>query len=273
MTEAEWKACESFWAADPIDLGVSFRKFFHAMVSALPALADGTMCTSCREGLGLVEVVADDELNPPGRQPEDWPSAKAVHNFLYKNEARKRVDRACRAHNSTGFLCDQASGYGSLADTLDLMEKAWGEANGIKFGRKPRRQRDRSHEAYRGPGPRAALAFVRDVIGNTTFQPIEFDHTSLPALAVSLAQAAYNERQPGTTTLENDRLVVLADALEEAGGVPPAIIEHLRSPGPHIRGCWSLDLLLGHEIEEEEDEDEEEDEPPSRRGEFDDDFI
>ena len=46
--------------------------------------------------------------------------------------------------------------------------------------------------------------------------------------------------------LESDRLAVLSDAVEEAGCDDPAILEHLRSPGPHFRGCHVLDLLLGN---------------------------
>jgi hypothetical protein len=41
-----------------------------------------------------------------------------------------------------------------------------------------------------------------------------------------------------------NRLPVLADALEKAGCTDPAILQHLRGPGPHVRGCWPLDLLL-----------------------------
>ncbi len=40
-------------------------------------------------------------------------------------------------------------------------------------------------------------------------------------------------------------LPVLADALEEAGCTDEAILDHLRGPGPHVRGCWCLDLVLG----------------------------
>src|SRR5688572_16857480 len=40
------------------------------------------------------------------------------------------------------------------------------------------------------------------------------------------------------------RLSVLADALEEAGATGE-LVAHLRSPGPHVRGCWALDLVLG----------------------------
>lgn len=47
-----------------------------------------------------------------------------------------------------------------------------------------------------------------------------------------------------TGHLDNARLAVLSDALEEAGA-EGEILAHLRSPGSHVRGCHVLDLLLG----------------------------
>jgi hypothetical protein len=40
-------------------------------------------------------------------------------------------------------------------------------------------------------------------------------------------------------------LPVLADALEEAGCEDGRVLSHLRGPGPHCRGCWVVDMLLG----------------------------
>jgi hypothetical protein len=37
---------------------------------------------------------------------------------------------------------------------------------------------------------------------------------------------------------------VLADALEEAGATDQHLLDHLRSPDPHGRGCWAVDALL-----------------------------
>jgi hypothetical protein len=62
-----------------------------------------------------------------------------------------------------------------------------------------------------------------------------------------LARAAYEERLRPSRELEAARLAVLADALEEAGCQNTDILGHLRSPGPHVRGCWPVDLLLGKE--------------------------
>jgi hypothetical protein len=45
-------------------------------------------------------------------------------------------------------------------------------------------------------------------------------------------------------TLDNTRLAVLTDALEEAGCQVAEVLTHLREPGSHWRGCWVVDLLL-----------------------------
>jgi hypothetical protein len=42
-----------------------------------------------------------------------------------------------------------------------------------------------------------------------------------------------------------DRLPILADALEDAGCDSADLLAHLRGDGPHVRGCWALDLVLG----------------------------
>jgi hypothetical protein len=42
-----------------------------------------------------------------------------------------------------------------------------------------------------------------------------------------------------------DRMPVLGDALEDAGCAEEAILAHCRGPGPHTRGCWVVDMLLG----------------------------
>ena len=64
---------------------------------------------------------------------------------------------------------------------------------------------------------------------------------------MQFAQAAYEERELPSGHLSPTRLAVLADALEEAGCRDADLLAHLRAPGPHVRGCWALDLLLGKE--------------------------
>jgi hypothetical protein len=60
-----------------------------------------------------------------------------------------------------------------------------------------------------------------------------------------LAEAIYDERQMPEATLDTARLAILADALLDAGCDDEALIQHCREPGPHVRGCWAVDLILG----------------------------
>jgi hypothetical protein len=88
---------------------------------------------------------------------------------------------------------------------------------------------------------------LRDLWGNP-FRPPQIDPSVLweGSTVVRLAQSAEANLLPGGTLAE-DRLAVLADALEDAGCTDAAILDHLRGPGPHVRGCWALDLILGRE--------------------------
>jgi hypothetical protein len=60
-----------------------------------------------------------------------------------------------------------------------------------------------------------------------------------------LAQAAYDERRLPEGTLDPARLGILADALLDAGCDDEELLAHLRSPGPHVRGCFEVDIVLG----------------------------
>lgn len=64
------------------------------------------------------------------------------------------------------------------------------------------------------------------------------DPTWRTSVVVGLAQAIDRELAFG-------RLPILADALEEAGCDQAAILTHCRQPGPHVSGCWVVDLVLG----------------------------
>jgi hypothetical protein len=65
------------------------------------------------------------------------------------------------------------------------------------------------------------------------------------SLVRRLARVAYEERRLPEGTLDPVLLAVLADALEDAGWTDAELLGHLRGPGPHVLGCWALDLILG----------------------------
>lgn len=78
---------------------------------------------------------------------------------------------------------------------------------------------------------------LRDIFGNP-FRPVSLDPAWLTPEVVSLARAIYDDR---AFTRRTD----LADALERAGCAGADLLAHCRSAGPHVRGCWAVDLLLG----------------------------
>lgn len=90
---------------------------------------------------------------------------------------------------------------------------------------------------------RHQCALVREVFGNPYRPVILAAEWQMPTV-VSLAQAAYEDRRLPEGLLREDRLAVLADALEDAGCQHAGILDHLRQPGEHVRGCWLVDLLL-----------------------------
>jgi hypothetical protein len=92
-----------------------------------------------------------------------------------------------------------------------------------------------------GPGP---LGLLRDVFGNP-FRPSAWNPAWYVPTVRALATATYQEREPSTAYLHRDRLAILSDALEDAGCTNADLLGHLRGPGPHVRGCWALDFILG----------------------------
>jgi hypothetical protein len=79
--------------------------------------------------------------------------------------------------------------------------------------------------------------FLRCIFGNP-FRPVAADPGWLTSTVVELAQGIYADRS-------FDRLPILADALQDAGCDNPDVLDHCRGPGPHARGCWVVDLVLG----------------------------
>jgi hypothetical protein len=102
----------------------------------------------------------------------------------------------------------------------------------------------------------AQLGLLRDIFGNPSrlhayvddsFQPVTIEPSwlSVNNRAVHrIAEQIYEMQR------FND-MPILADALEDAGCTNTDVLSHCRGPGPHVRGCWVLDLLLGWEMDGE----------------------
>jgi hypothetical protein len=62
---------------------------------------------------------------------------------------------------------------------------------------------------------------------------------------VRLAREVYDNRKSPDGTLAKDRLIRVADALEEAGSNEALLLDHLRGEAEHYRGCFAVDAVLG----------------------------
>jgi hypothetical protein len=80
---------------------------------------------------------------------------------------------------------------------------------------------------------------IRDIFGNP-FRPATLDPAWRTDTAVTLAKQMYESREFGA-------MPILADALQDAGSDSEDVLDHCRGPGPHVRGCWVVDLVLGKE--------------------------
>ena len=82
-------------------------------------------------------------------------------------------------------------------------------------------------------------ALIRDIFG-ITFSSVNFSAEWRTDTALALARQMYESR-------DFSAMPILADALQDAGCDSADILNHCRGPGPHVRGCWVVDLVLGKE--------------------------
>jgi hypothetical protein len=85
---------------------------------------------------------------------------------------------------------------------------------------------------------------LRDIIFNPFKRPPTIPDSVLAwndRCIVKMARTLYDEND-----FSQERMAVLADALEEAGITDEEVLGHCRQKGVvHVRGCWVVDLLLG----------------------------
>jgi hypothetical protein len=85
----------------------------------------------------------------------------------------------------------------------------------------------------------ANVPALRDIFGNP-FRPVTFSPEWRTDTAIALARQMYDSR-------DFSAMPILADALQDAACDNEDILAHCRCDGPHVRGCWVVDLVLGKE--------------------------
>jgi hypothetical protein len=144
-------------------------------------------------------------------------------------EAARAATNTAEVYGSAGSAARRAQDIAQKAGEAAVYAALEGHSSG-PIGE------DASREAQNAV--RAAQSdLARDVFGNP-FRPATFDPAWLTSDVVALAQGIYADRA-------FDRMPILADALQDAGCDDDELLDHCRGPGPHVRGCWVVDLLTG----------------------------
>ena len=195
------------------------------------------------------------EAHPLDMLEESLPTASAVRMRRFAAEVCRSIGQV----NACEELLRVAEGSseGDLLDRIHANVGPW-MPTGSSFN--PRRQTHREQilqivAAARAENPRDAawragvgafallqrdlIPLVQCIFGNP-FHPAAFDPDWRTSTVVSLVQQMYNSRDCAL-------MPILGDALQDAGCDSGDILAHCRGDGPHVRGCWVVDLVLGKE--------------------------
>jgi hypothetical protein len=220
MTEAEWLAATDSERQKWLNRQTDLRKHHLYALACLPAIAHYVRDTRL---VAAITTLAEhvEERSSAVALYEAWEAASDAQSEMLSDPSEQRwyhITLAASyavtaAAESEPILVAQTAGH--CREVLRL-------ANGS--------------EAMRTEA--AAQADLLRCIFANPFRPVAFDPRWRSETAVALAAAIYEART-------FDRMPILADALEEAGCDHADLLAHCRGPGPHARGCWAVDLVLG----------------------------
>jgi hypothetical protein len=235
MTEAEWQTC-----TDPERMLAALNRRASARKRRLFAVA------CCRRIWPLLDdealrqtVLQAERLAEQPASREDW--ARCRRPAIERAKQRRREGTSLAFPYYAVLAAADAVAREAALGTAN--QAAWAVALARADQNRPQRDltwaaiRDAVHAAER----QAQADLLRDV-----FRPFAAPSVGPAWLAYNggavapLARAVYEEGRW-------QDLPVLADALEEAGCSDEAILGHLRGPGPHVRGCWVVDAILGRQ--------------------------
>ena len=225
MNEEEWLACEN-----PDALLSSLRKkvserqlrlLIAAVCRRVQHLLDGP------EFLALIDAgerVADKMLSPStlARYRTNCPSISAGD---FTEEETRWAEHSVEFNGPV--LAKRAVWLSGALDAKKAVAS-------LHYAARAMRSRDTIHEEFSNQ-----CNILREIFGNP-FRPVTLDPSRLTSTVTALAQMMYDTR-------EFTAMPILADALQDASCDNEAILTHCRGPGPHVRGCWAIDLLTGRE--------------------------
>jgi hypothetical protein len=223
MTEAEWPDCE-----DPV-------RILHHLEGKVSGRRWRLMAAGC--GRYVRHLLTD---------PRSGPAIDAAEAFAdgvidAQQLAAAHAEAVQAAQEVLRAEAHAAASAAAAAESFHPMQAVWLAAWALVRSRvEDVSTQIVAREAAESAARKELAALLRDVAGNPfRAAAVEPAWTSWGDGTVKrLAEAAYGDRA-------FDRLPIIADALEDAGCSDPVILTHLRGTGPHVRGCWAVDLLLG----------------------------
>lgn len=228
MSEADWQSC-----SDPQAMLEVLRSSGNASDRKLRLFA----CACCRRVWNVIENE---------RIREAIETAEQYADSVTTQERLKQVEEmAWDIGNGTvegvaaalAYIAGYVAGENidnAVHAVVDISVVAWPnphKAAGFVGGSASEMATARLSEGHKQGG------LFRDIFGNP-FGPTPTINPSLltPAI-VGFANQIYEQRT-------FDQLPALGDMLAEAGCTDAELLAHLRSEGPHVRGCWALDVVL-----------------------------
>jgi hypothetical protein len=214
MTEAEWLACE-----DPRPMlellteNASDRKLKLFATASFRHITDLLPDSEQQRAIEMLEQMAEGTATKEARST----AIRDAHSAIPPEDWVDDGVPADHLHFVALIL------YRALASS-DAAGHAVHAARGREDGAAERRVQSR---------------LIRDLFGNP-FRPVTVDTEWLTSTVIALAQQMYDSR-------DFSAMPILADALQDAGCENADILTHCRGPGPHVRGCWVVDLVLGKE--------------------------
>ncbi|WP_232068401.1 hypothetical protein [Gemmata obscuriglobus] len=230
VTEAEWLSADDIWPMKNYlwETGkYSSRKYRLAGCGIYRLIRSGTFSDQESRLLDLAEAFADD------------PS--------FAVQVRAYADKADEIPGTFPFeVCwpPDHGRYGSetvarvVSFMQDRLADQWWELHPTQDDDEDEAQTE-AGRCYRRQANAVGATILREVLGNP-FHPVDLDPEWRTQKVLAFARQMYESREFCT-------MPILADALQDAGCDSDDILDHCRGPGPHVRGCWVVDLVLGKE--------------------------
>jgi tetratricopeptide (TPR) repeat protein len=211
MTEAEWLACQD--------------------LAQMANFLDGRLCDTSRQWQLFTVACCDHAWSLISPWEENL--VDVLERYAECRATQEEWHTALREHYTHEFGDEDAdAGLGYQEGDAAEFALMWAELLASRSPDAEAEAERRTPEAEQA----AQARLLRDIFN--PYRAATVDPAWLTNQVVSLAQAIYGDRA-------FDLLPILADGLEEAGCSDLELLRHCRSSGPHVRGCWVLDLILG----------------------------